>query len=588
MKKLLLFIASLLVSGTVFADSTGGGSWNTTINTATQISSGTTSVLGCSGNQSILYINNTGVLQCSSALTFDGGTNVGLPGRANGSVLTYVGGFVSDTGALALGQFVSGNGLSAPTATVLLGTTKQVTVTNQGGVSLSSTTLSLPQNIDTAADTNFHSVTVSSVVISGASNPVITTTGTALTVSVNGSNILILNTSSATLNGVNITTYNGANNLVQLNGSSQYPANDGSLITNIPQLASTQTFSGTVTDKWLVVTTSAAIQGTGGSGTIPVLTVAGSTFVVTANGQAAMGEASASAGTNFEISGTSSTLQMKDGTVKMALEAASASSAGIVGTTSNNAVAIIMNGSTVGYYNTNNRYGLGTTNPATLFDAEATGATIRAGDNGVNMVINASSANALGEVGMTSNHALGFITNNTLQGGILANGNWGIQTTNPGKTLDVIGTARFSGGIVGSTQADSASAGNYGEYASSGSTVFVNVASSGTFGNVVSGSLTAGNWNATGCVTIQLNGATITDYEVAVSSFSGNTTTDHTEADNWVEDSAFPSANAKSTLCVNNYRITNSGTTTFYLKVKAGYTVATPQAIGVLKAYRPR
>lgn len=145
-----------------------------------------------------------------------------------------------------------------------------------------------------------------------------------------------------------------------------------------------------------------------------------------------------------------------------------------------------------------------------------------------------------------------------------------------------------SAGIVGSATSDSATAGNYGEVISTGSVAFGNIAGTGTFGNIVSVAYTSGTWLLSGCVTLKLNGAAITDYEIAVSSFSANTTTDHVESDNWMESAAVPIASANSALCVTNFLVTLAGNTTMYLKVKGAYSVATPQALGKLKGVRPR
>lgn len=164
----------------------------------------------------------------------------------------------------------------------------------------------------------------------------------------------------------------------------------------------------------------------------------------------------------------------------------------------------------------------------------------------------------------------------------------GLNNTQPTRDLDLIGTASFTGGIVGSAAADNATAGNYGEFTSTTSTGFTNIAATGQFGNVVSASYTAGDWDLHGCVTISLNSSVMTDYEVSISSFSANTTTDHTEGYNWLESAAFPIASANATLCVPEYRVSLSAATTMYLKVKSAFTVATPQALGTLVGRRAR
>lgn len=172
-------------------------------------------------------------------------------------------------------------------------------------------------------------------------------------------------------------------------------------------------------------------------------------------------------------------------------------------------------------------------------------------------------------------------------------GNQGMFFTAGNTFLSALGATIFSGTstgaqVLGTTLANNATTGNYGEFSATTTIVFANIASTGQFGNVVSFSLTAGDWDLSANVTLKLNGAVITDYEVAVSSFSANTTTDHVEGYNWTESAGFPIATANSTLSVPQYRVTLAGTTTMFLKCKGAFSVATPQALGTLIARRAR
>lgn len=163
-------------------------------------------------------------------------------------------------------------------------------------------------------------------------------------------------------------------------------------------------------------------------------------------------------------------------------------------------------------------------------------------------------------------------------------------SANPSFALDVNGSARFSTGIVGVTDntTGSSAVGRVGEVVSISSTSFVNIAGTGSFGNVASMTLQAGDWQISGAVTLKLNGATITDYEVAISSFSANTTTDHVEGKNWLESSSFPIITANDSVAIPPFEMSIAGSTIIFLKAKGAFSVATPQALGTLQAIRTR
>lgn len=148
--------------------------------------------------------------------------------------------------------------------------------------------------------------------------------------------------------------------------------------------------------------------------------------------------------------------------------------------------------------------------------------------------------------------------------------------------------AIFFGGITGVANNGTAVAGKVGEDIVVSSTSLASIAGTGSFGNVASISVGAGSYVARGCVTFTANSATITDLEVAISTFSANTTTDHVEGDNWVEDAAIPTSTAKQTVCVPFFPEHLAAATTVYLKAKGAFSVATPQALGTLRLLRTR
>lgn len=184
----------------------------------------------------------------------------------------------------------------------------------------------------------------------------------------------------------------------------------------------------------------------------------------------------------------------------------------------------------------------------------------------------------------------------------------GIGTTTPTELLDIRGTGgtyalrvstdgvsapvalgvKNSGAVdvQGTATNDSAPAGNYGEYTSS-VTASASVATSGQFGNAGQVSLTPGDWDVTGVCEISANGATVTQAQMAISTNSGNTTTDHVDGDNQ-RSIAVPIATNGAGGSIPAYRKSLSATTTLFVKVKSTYTVATPTRACRISARRAR
>lgn len=139
--------------------------------------------------------------------------------------------------------------------------------------------------------------------------------------------------------------------------------------------------------------------------------------------------------------------------------------------------------------------------------------------------------------------------------------------------------------IKGSTTSETTCSDCYGAELTTTTIIFSNVAATSQYGNVVSMSLTPGVWNLGGNVVMTANGATISSSTVAISINSGNTTTDHVETVNQLPYRPAVSG-ADITLSIPRYRLSLASTTTVYLKTRADYSVATPQAKGHLYAER--
>jgi hypothetical protein len=147
-------------------------------------------------------------------------------------------------------------------------------------------------------------------------------------------------------------------------------------------------------------------------------------------------------------------------------------------------------------------------------------------------------------------------------------------------------TLQLIGG--GTTTNDDAAAGKIGEVARSYQGSLQTIASSATYINVTSISLTAGDWVVDGIVQFSANGATMTTVNAAISTNSANTTTDHVEGDNWINSTNLPNASADSAVTISGYRISVSSTTTVYLKASSNFSAGNPKALGRISARRPR
>lgn len=142
-------------------------------------------------------------------------------------------------------------------------------------------------------------------------------------------------------------------------------------------------------------------------------------------------------------------------------------------------------------------------------------------------------------------------------------------------------------GIVGTTTNDSAAAGNVGEYVEGVTSTRTNFAANGTFGDLTSISLTAGDWDVTAFIGVYLNGSTTTSYDFGISTTSGNSSTGLLEYTNFI--GGYPPTTTINTgATIPGYRVSLASTTTYYLKYRGNYTVGTPQANGRLSARRVR
>lgn len=106
------------------------------------------------------------------------------------------------------------------------------------------------------------------------------------------------------------------------------------------------------------------------------------------------------------------------------------------------------------------------------------------------------------------------------------------------------------------------------------------------WGDALSFSLTAGDWDLSAVAVFTLNGAVATQVEVGISATSGNFSTGLVIGDNWVQGLA--PTTIPASMAISNFRVSISATTTYYLKVNATYASGNPQVAVRFSARRVR
>lgn len=147
--------------------------------------------------------------------------------------------------------------------------------------------------------------------------------------------------------------------------------------------------------------------------------------------------------------------------------------------------------------------------------------------------------------------------------------------------LNVDITAANGTKIRGTTTNDAAATGFVGEYVSSTISSLAGQATN-TWENLTNISLTAGDWFISGLWRFRVG--TASDIFAALSINSGATTTDHVEGANAI--TSYATTLGDIALSIPQYRLSISGTTTVYIKMKT--TSAGGSCLGGIRATRPR
>lgn len=188
------------------------------------------------------------------------------------------------------------------------------------------------------------------------------------------------------------------------------------------------------------------------------------------------------------------------------------------------------------------------------------------------------------DVGGSSTDNITFASGDVLSG----NGNSGDVIIATGSPLGtgIKGLVK----IQGTNTNSSASAGDVGEEINSTISAYANYTTTATYQNITSITLTPGDWDLSAFFTHSTNSATVSGGSNAIFVISTTTAsaTGATEGINlaYVSQSAFGSS--KSSGAIPRYRISITGSTTYYLNTQATFTVGNPQYVGGLRARRMR
>lgn len=169
--------------------------------------------------------------------------------------------------------------------------------------------------------------------------------------------------------------------------------------------------------------------------------------------------------------------------------------------------------------------------------------------------------------------------------------NWGFFSAGQSVPNYFGGKVYVATGIAGTTTNDNAAAGNYGEYISSKTTA-ISVGATDTLFDVVSATLTAGDWDLSGICSYRRNSAVITgatQNELGISATPNNSSTGLVEGDNYVINTDTITLWTIKGMSIPPVRVSISATTVYYLKGRVfNYSSTVPTVAGRLSARRVR
>lgn len=143
--------------------------------------------------------------------------------------------------------------------------------------------------------------------------------------------------------------------------------------------------------------------------------------------------------------------------------------------------------------------------------------------------------------------------------------------------------------ITGTTTNDSAIAGRIGEAKRANQTTSTSFDASGVYKDLVSISISSGDWSVSGVMLFDTASgiSPFNSAEMVISNYSGNATTDHIIADNWL---TTPGSTTSMNVPVSipDWQFSTARSTTVYLKGSANYGGTAPRMRGRISARRMR
>lgn len=147
-------------------------------------------------------------------------------------------------------------------------------------------------------------------------------------------------------------------------------------------------------------------------------------------------------------------------------------------------------------------------------------------------------------------------------------------------------------GVPGTSTNDNATTGYVGQEINSAQSTYTNYTTTATYQNISSVALTAGDWDVAAVGTFSTNSATITSTANAIFVISTTTASASgaTEGVNivYIPQSGLVGTATKESAAITAFRVSLSGSTTYYLNTQASFTVGNPQFVGSIRARRIR
>jgi hypothetical protein len=136
--------------------------------------------------------------------------------------------------------------------------------------------------------------------------------------------------------------------------------------------------------------------------------------------------------------------------------------------------------------------------------------------------------------------------------------------------------------INGTATSDSAATGKLGEVISATTTGDAAAAATTAYDDLLSIPITAGDWDVSGSIYFSRESATWTNVDLGISNTSGNSSTGLNNGVTLIREQFVSSATTPEvvTLVLASFRISLSGTTTYYLKRRINYSAGAPISRG--------